>query len=265
MSANLSLIYGFPFLLDRLMDQMDFMPFPVPWDASVRHFPPLQLVEGETAFHLRAVVPGISFDDLHLTFANGVLSLSGSIPFLPGRHLRRDRPIGPFKRDVRLPAPVRAEAITSSANNGILTVILPKTHGEACSKPQKEGLSVRDRVFGKETGKENARVLTVAPLIDMVELSDGVHLYCNLPNATPEAVAVTLEGKRLHIRAISRLLPIQGKIHALEFCDIVYEGTVLLPSVDTTRIEAFLSNGLLRITMPFAPEAHLVRIPVTAG
>ena len=192
MSANLSLIYGFPFLLDRLMDQMDFMPFPVPWDASVRHFPPLQLVEGETAFHLWAVVPGISFDDMHLTFANGVLSLSGSIPFLPGRHLRRDRPIGPFKRDVRLPAPVLAEAMTSSVNNGILTVILPKVHGEACSKPKKEWLSVRDRVFCKETGKENVRVLTVSPLFEMVKLSGGVHLYCNLPNPMPEAHLVRI-------------------------------------------------------------------------
>ncbi|SBW02730.1 Heat shock protein Hsp20 [uncultured delta proteobacterium] len=127
MPANLPLIYGFPTLLDRLMDQTDFLPLPAPQEVSARHFPPLQIFEDENALHVRASVPGISLENLQLILDSKTLSLRGVIPFLPGRHLRRDRPAGPFKRDIRLPFPVQADAIRAAVRNGVLTVTLPRT------------------------------------------------------------------------------------------------------------------------------------------
>lgn len=107
--------------------------------------------------------------------------------------------------------------------------------------------------------------LTVIPLIDMVELPDGICLYCNLPGAAPGDVSLTVEGEFLFLRAEARYEPVQGKVHALEFWDTVYEGKLLLPEVDAARAEASISNGVLRIFMPFAPRSEPVRIPVTAG
>ncbi len=48
------------------------------------------------------------------------------VPLLPGRHLRRDRPVGPFRRDVRLPGRTDLDSIRAVMSNGILTVTLPK-------------------------------------------------------------------------------------------------------------------------------------------
>ncbi|MCC8195053.1 MAG: Hsp20/alpha crystallin family protein [Deltaproteobacteria bacterium] len=115
---------------------------------------------------------------------------------------------------------------------------------------------------GGRWAENDKPLLTVSPLIDLVELPEGICLYCNLPGVLPENTDVTVEGNFLYIRAASRLEPIRGKVHALEFSDIFYEGKVLLPAVDTTRVEATLSNGLLRIMMPFARETRPVRIPV---
>lgn len=126
MPANLPLIYGFPTLLDRLMDQTDFMPLPAPQEVSARHFPPLQIIEDENALHIRASVPGISLENLQLVLDAKTLSLRGVIPFLPGRHLRRDRPTGPFKRDIQLPFPVQADAVRAVVRDGLLTVTLPR-------------------------------------------------------------------------------------------------------------------------------------------
>lgn len=126
MPTNLPLIYGFPTLLDWLMEQGDSLPLPAPQENGARHFPPLQIYEDDHTLHIRASVPGIPPENLHLSLGVKTLSLRGVIPFLPGRHLRRDRPIGPFKRDIRLPFAVETDAVTAAIRNGILTVSLPK-------------------------------------------------------------------------------------------------------------------------------------------
>ena len=126
MPANLPLIYGLPTLLDRLMDQADFLPLPAPQEISARHFPPLQIFADENALYIRASVPGISLENLQLVLDSKILSLRGVIPFLPGRHLRRDRPTGPFKRDIHLPFRVQADAVQAVIRSGVLTVTLPR-------------------------------------------------------------------------------------------------------------------------------------------
>lgn len=127
MPANFPLIYGFPTLLDRLMDQADFLPLPAPQEIGARHFPPLQIFEDESALYIRASVPGISLENIQLILDSKTLSLQGVIPFLPGRHLKRDRPTGPFKRDINLPFPVKADAVQAVVRDGVLTVTLPRT------------------------------------------------------------------------------------------------------------------------------------------
>ena len=105
-------------------------------------------------------------------------------------------------------------------------------------------------------------LLTISPLTDIVELSEGFCLYCNLPGVAPENVMAIMDGEFLHIRAESLLPPIKGKVHALEFSDILYEGKIRLPSFDTEKLDASFVNGLLRIFMPFPPQSPPVRIPV---
>lgn len=113
------------------------------------------------------------------------------------------------------------------------------------------------------TGSDSLPFATT-PLMDMVELPDGICLYCYIPGAAPENVHLTVTGTVLHLRAEVRLPRIRGKIHALEFSDTVYERKVPLPRSDLARLEATLSCGVLRVFIPF-PLSGKQSIPVTGG
>ena len=126
MPANLPLIYGCPSLLDRLMDLADQLALPAPEETGNRHFPPLQIIEDDAALYVRAILAGLADEHINLTIHANTLTVSGVVPLLPGRHLRRDRPIGPFRRDVRLPFQPDMDAVQAVMSNGILTVTLPK-------------------------------------------------------------------------------------------------------------------------------------------
>lgn len=129
----------------------------------------------------------------------------------------------------------------------------------------KKNPSVQSRFLRTDKREGNGILLTATPLIDIVELEDGRCLYCNLPGVAPGEVEVTVDKEHLHIRAAARLTPFKGKIHALEFNDILYEGKVRIPAVDSSRVEASLVNGLLRVFIPFPSLSTPVRIPVLAG
>ena len=126
MPANLPLIYGYPSLLDRLMDETGKPVLPVPEEIGARHFPPLQIIEDDEALYVRATLPGLTDKHVRLSIQATTLTISGMVPLLPGRNLRRDRPAGPFRRDVRLPFHADMDAVRAAMSNGILTITLPK-------------------------------------------------------------------------------------------------------------------------------------------
>ncbi len=127
MPADIPLIYGCPSLLDRLMDHANRVALPVPQEISTRHFPPLQVFEDENALYVRAALSGLTEENIHLSLDGNTLVLRGVVPLLPGRHLRRERPVGPFRRDIHLPFRIDADGIRAVLSNGLLAVTLPKS------------------------------------------------------------------------------------------------------------------------------------------
>ncbi|MDL2209801.1 Hsp20/alpha crystallin family protein [Desulfovibrio sp. OttesenSCG-928-O18] len=125
MPSRLPLIYGLPSLLDRLMDQEDHAPFPAP-ENGFGCYPPLQLFEDGDAVYLRAAIAGASLENVNLVFNNNILVLRGMVPAPEGRQVRRERPTGPFRREVRLPCKVVPGAIRAVMRDGLLTVTMPK-------------------------------------------------------------------------------------------------------------------------------------------
>lgn len=125
MPSHLPLIYGLPSLLDRLMDQEGSAPFPAP-EEGLGVYPPLQLFEDGDAVYLRASIAGASLENVNLVFNNNILVLRGVVPAPEGRQLRRERPTGPFRREVRLPCKVVSGAISAVMRDGLLIVTMPK-------------------------------------------------------------------------------------------------------------------------------------------
>lgn len=138
MPANLSLIYGCPSLLDRLMNQAEQYPVPALREARSRHFPPLQIFEDGETLYVRAAIPGVPLENVMLTLESGTLVLRGVIPPLPGRHLRCERPTGPFRRKIALPFPVDAASISAVVQHGLLSIAIPR-----CPKTGKRTIPVQ--------------------------------------------------------------------------------------------------------------------------
>ena len=126
MAAHFSFPNGLPALFNRLEDDEEFASLLAPEEMTSRHFPLVAVVEDEGTIFVRAVIPGATLSDVCLTFTGGKLVIRGVIPAPVGMPLRRERPTGPFRRDISMPCPVVVETITAVMRNGILTVSLPK-------------------------------------------------------------------------------------------------------------------------------------------
>jgi HSP20 family protein len=81
--------------------------------------------EGE-AYTVTAPVPGLKAEDLKIHVLEDVLQIEGDTPGDDGEHLLREIPGGPFRRELRLPAPLEADKVQANIADGMLTLRLPK-------------------------------------------------------------------------------------------------------------------------------------------
>ncbi len=95
-----------------------------------RQYPPVNLYELPTEYLITAELPGVKTEELELTIANGVLSMTGRHASSEGaaeeRFRRQERPRGVWKRSVSLPDRVKADDLSAEFVNGILKIHLPK-------------------------------------------------------------------------------------------------------------------------------------------
>ena len=92
---------------------------------------PLDLYETERAFVVNANVPGLSADQIQVSFEDGVLTITAEIkqPEL-GENMRllaQERGFGRFSRSLRLGDAVDTTGVEAVYDNGVLTLTLPKT------------------------------------------------------------------------------------------------------------------------------------------
>lgn len=92
--------------------------------------PPVDIVETEHAYEVRAELPGIAKEDVQLSLENNILTLSGERKFEKdvekGNFHRIERAYGTFNRSFTLPARVSTERVEAKYDNGLLTVVIPK-------------------------------------------------------------------------------------------------------------------------------------------
>lgn len=127
--------------MDRVFDRMvgrgvlqpfrslwpDWAPFQPDLDIRV---PRVDMVDRDNEFLIRAEVPGIDKEQLHLDLAGDLLTLHGERQHATtqeGDHIYRSEIVqGAFSRSIRLPAGLNTEAIEATFENGILEVHVPK-------------------------------------------------------------------------------------------------------------------------------------------
>ena len=101
---------------------------------SVRkaRIPAVDVAETDTAYQVKAELPGIRKEDLDVTVDDGVLTIKAEHNDNQeqtgnGQLIRQERSYGKFVRSLRLGANVDEETITAEYRDGVLHITLPKT------------------------------------------------------------------------------------------------------------------------------------------
>lgn len=114
--------------MDRLFDESAFGPY-LDTQYSTWNLP-LDVMETDENFVVKAAIPGINPEDLDLTIEDNVLTIKGKLEEEQedenvNYHLR-ERRFGSFTRSIRLPTHVDAEHVEAHYNDGILKLMVPK-------------------------------------------------------------------------------------------------------------------------------------------
>ena len=114
--------------------------------APRRWIPAMDLVETEDHFVLKADLPGLSEDDVHIDVEDNILTVSGE---RKAEHedkregyVRVERSYGSFRRSLTLPEGVEPEAVSASFDRGVLEVRIPKPEER---KPRRVAIQVGSR------------------------------------------------------------------------------------------------------------------------
>lgn len=115
--------------------------------------------------------------------------------------------------------------------------------------------------------EDTVRRATVTPAVDIVEDSHGITLWADLPGVSREKLDVKVHDARLTIEA-EAALPVQAAVrvhHAELRAPRFARAFTVSDDFDTTKIDANLTNGVLRLTIPRREEARPRRVEVRAG
>ena len=90
----------------------------------------LDIAETESAYVVKASLPGINPDDLEITVVDNAVTISGEVrpeeDQKDQRYHLRERRWGKFSRSVTLPMSVDAGNVQAEYQHGVLTLTLPK-------------------------------------------------------------------------------------------------------------------------------------------
>jgi|SRR5580658_7274883 HSP20 family protein len=105
--------------------------------------PPVDIWENESELVVKADIPDVKFEDIHVDLENGTLTLRGERKFEKatekGGYHRVERAYGAFERSFTVPETLDSEHVKADYKNGVVTVTLPKKES---AKPRKINVEV---------------------------------------------------------------------------------------------------------------------------
>lgn len=105
------------------------------------------------------------------------------------------------------------------------------------------------------------------PPTDIYETPDGLVLYADLPGVSAEGLNLQVQDNKLTLFGRVQLMDSDPRrvIHQEYPMGDFLRSFILSDEVDHDRIQAKLSNGVLRVELPRAPRAKPRRIEVAPG
>jgi HSP20 family protein len=113
----------------RLQDEMSRQILQ-PERRNAGFVPPVDIREEKDAIYVKAELPGVKPEEVHLHVENNILTLTGERKFeneekREGYH-RIERSYGTFTRSFALPSSVQSDQVQAELTDGVLTVKIPK-------------------------------------------------------------------------------------------------------------------------------------------
>lgn len=128
-------------------------------------------------------------------------------------------------------------------------------------------LKAKEKQEVKTSAEQTKPGLVFTPDVDIFENSDAITVLADMPGVTPENITIDLNDGVLTITGDVR--PWEGSDESdvlVEFeIGKYYRQFTLSEMIDQERIEAKLSDGVLRLTLPKAEKAKPRKITVSAG
>jgi HSP20 family protein len=97
---------------------------------SPQDYPAVNIWEKDSTAVVTAELPGINPEKMDISISGDTLTISGTAQkenFAEGQtHVRQERGLGSFKRNIQLPFQVDVQAVEARYEKGILTVTLPR-------------------------------------------------------------------------------------------------------------------------------------------
>jgi HSP20 family protein len=138
----MALIRWEPVPMNRLFTSLFDTPTGAPV-APRRFAPATDLIESDTHYLVRMDLPGLSEDDINIELDGNLLSITGERrderSARTGSYYRYERTSGSFRRSVRLPEGIDADAIAANFDRGVLEISVPKPEQV---KPRKVAITV---------------------------------------------------------------------------------------------------------------------------
>ncbi len=116
---------------DRFLDDF-WAPLRREGEATSAFFAPrVDIKDKDDHFEITAELPGVAKDDIHLTLADGVLTLEAEArqedrEEKEGKLIRQERRYGKLMRSFNLGSEVHEEDISADFTDGVLTLRAPK-------------------------------------------------------------------------------------------------------------------------------------------
>jgi len=116
--------------MDRLRREMNTVFSGYGRSGGTATYPLINGYEDKDTIVLTAELPGLTKEQVSITYSDGVLTLSGKQE-IPVRlkemcAIRKERSEGAFEKTVRIPTKINQDAINASFSNGILTITMQK-------------------------------------------------------------------------------------------------------------------------------------------
>ncbi|RQZ16791.1 Hsp20/alpha crystallin family protein [Burkholderia sp. Bp9031] len=126
-------------------------------------------------------------------------------------------------------------------------------------------LAERDQsAVARRDTEQATRRITLTPAVDIYEDSQGVTLWADLPGVTKDKLDVKVHDSSLSIEAEAVVpTPANLRLQHAEVRQPHFARTFTLsPDFDTSKIEASLQDGVLKLTIPRRDEARPRRIEI---